>query len=189
MSLLRKSISLFALTVAALVLAACTATHSEKNLTNEPPPILKSTSRIYVASPFDASFKETVAQDSGKLTAQAFQAAMLRYTRSAYISKFPESVGEALESARKANLEYVVYPSILRWEDRATEWSGIRDRLTLKVDLIDLTAGTIVFSREIQSTGKWMSDGGESPRDLLDEPAEQYVNALFRRIDRPSALP
>jgi hypothetical protein len=189
MSWLRKSSSLFAIALAAAVLAACKTSYSEKNLTNEPPPILKSTSRIYVAIPFDASFKDTVAQESGKLTAQAFQAALLRYTRSVYISKFPESVSEALESARRGNLEYVVYPSILRWEDRATEWSGRRDRLALKVDLIDLRAGTIVFSREIESTGKWMTDGGESPRDLLTEPAEQYVNALFRRIDRPSALP
>ena len=141
-----------------------------------------------MAIPFDASFKEAVAQDSGKLTAQAFQAALLRYTRSVYISKFPESESEALESARRANLEFVVYPSVQRWEDRATEWSGRRDRLALKVDLIDLSEGKVVFSREIESTGKWMTDGGDTPRDLLNEPAEQYVNALFRRIERPSAL-
>jgi hypothetical protein len=188
MSPLRKSFTLVALTLVACLLAACKTTYTEKNLTNEPPPMLKSTSRIYVAIPFDATFKETVAQESGKMTAQAFQAAFLRYTRSVYISKFPESVTEALESARRANLEYVVYPSIVRWEDRATEWSGRRDRLTLKVDLIDLNTGTIAFSREVEATGKWMTDGGETPRDLLTGPAEQYVNALFRRIDRPSAL-
>jgi hypothetical protein len=174
--------------VGSIVIAGCQTKYSEKNLTNEPPPILKSTSRIYVAIPFDASFKDTVAQDSGKLTAQAFQAALLRYTRSVYISKFPESASEALENARRANLEYLVYPAVVRWEDRATEWSGRRDRLTLKIDLIDLATSSIVFSRQIEATGKWMSDGGDSPRDLLTDPAEQYVNALFRRIERPSAL-
>ena len=188
MSSLRRSISFFATALVALLATACKTTYTEKNLTSEPPPILRSTSRIYVAIPFDASFKDVVAEDSGKLTAQAFQAALLRYTRSVYTSKYPESVSEALDNARRGNLEYVIYPTIVRWEDRATEWSGIRDRMALKVDLIELNTSTIVFSREVESTGKWMTDGGESPRDLLAEPAEQYVNALFRRIDRPSAL-
>jgi hypothetical protein len=185
---LRKIIFACIMAFGALLMSGCQATYSEKNLTNEPPPILKSTSRIYVAIPFDASFKDAVAQDSGKLTAQALQAALLRYTRSVYIGKFPESVSEALETARRAQLNYLIYPTLLRWEDRATEYSGVRDRLALKIDLIDLENSTIVFSREIQATGKWMTDGGDSPRDLLTGPAEQYVNALFRRIERPSAL-
>src|SRR5688500_3172335 len=170
------------------VLTACKSTYQEKELTSEPPPILKSNSRIYVAIPFDASFKTEVIQGSGKQTAQAFQAAFMRYTRSVYTSKFPESLSEALAIAREGGLEYVLYPTIIRWEDRATEYSGRRDRLAVKADLIDLKTSKVVFSREIEATGKWMTDGGESPKDLLDQPAEQYVNALFRRIEKPSAL-
>ena len=122
------------------------------------------------------------------MTAQAFQAAFMHYTRSVYISRFPESSAEALENARRASLDYMVYPTIVRWEVRATEWSGRRDQLALKVDLIEVSTGNVVFSREIESTGKWMSDGGDSPRDLLTEPAEQFANAIFRRVDRPSAF-
>ena len=182
---LRNCIALAAL---AITVIGCKSTYTEKNVTHEPPPILKSNSRIYVAIPFDATHKETVVQNSGKQTAQAFQAAFLRYTRAVYTSKFPESLAEALEIARGGNLEYVLYPTILRWEDRATEWSGRRDRLAIKADLIDLSTSKVVFSREITATGKWMTDGGESPKDLLDQPAEQFVNALFRRIEKPSAL-
>ena len=177
-----------ALAAIALALTGCKSTYSEKNLTHEAPPMLKSSSRIYVAIPFDATYKDEVIQSSGKQTAQAFQAAFMRYTRSVYTSKFPESLGEALSIAREAGLEYVLYPTIVRWEDRATEWSGRRDRLTVKADLIELKTSKVVFSREIEATGKWMTDGGETPKDLLDQPAEQYVNALFRRVEKPSAL-
>lgn len=177
-----------ALAATVLAVTGCKSTYSEKNLTNEAPPMLKSSSRIYVAIPFDATYKEEVIQGSGKQTAQAFQAAFMRYTRSVYTSKFPESLSEALDIAREGGLEYVLYPTIIRWEDRATEWSGRRDRLTVKADLIDLKTSTVVFSREIEATGKWMTDGGETPKDLLDQPAEQYVNALFRRVEKPSAL-
>lgn len=170
------------------VLTACKSTYSEKDLSTTPPPILKSNTRIYVAIPFDATFKKEVVQNSGKQTAQAFQVALMRYTRSVYMSKFPESLGEALEIARTGHMEYVLYPTIVRWEDRATEFSGRRDRLAVKADLIDLTTSQVVFSREIEATGKWMTDGGDSPNDLLLQPAEQYANALFRRIEKPSAL-
>ena len=178
----------FAIAFGILLVTGCKSTYTEKNTTNEPPPVLKSTSRVYVAIPFDGTFKDKVAQGSGKITAQAFQAAFLRYTRSVYIGKFQESVSEAMESARRGNLDYVLYPAISQWQDRATEWSGRRDRLSLKVDLIDLSTSKVVFSREIDATGKWMTDGGESPSELVTEPAEQYVNALFRRIEKPSAM-
>lgn len=170
------------------ILSACTSTYSEKNLSSESPPILRTTSRVYIAVPFDASFKEEVSQGSGKSTAQAFFAAFSRHIRSTYISPVPESLTEALDSARQRNAEYLLYPNIVRWEDRATEWSGRRDRLELKVDFIDLSTSRVVFSREITATGKWMTDGGDTPNDLLTQPAQQYVNALFRRIERPSAL-
>lgn len=169
-------------------LAGCTSTYTEKNATNEPPPILRSSSRVYVAIPFDASFKKNVAQGSGKATAQTFYAAFSRYIKGSFLGLGAESLDEALQSARGKNAEFLVYPNILKWEDRATEWTGMRDVLALKVDMIELSTSKVVFSREINARGKWITDGGDAPTDLLGEPAEQYVNALFRRIERPSAF-
>jgi hypothetical protein len=86
------------------------------------------------------------------------------------------------------NADYLVYPNIVRWEDRQTEWSGRRDRLELKIDLLDMKDGTLLFSREISATGKWLTEGGDTPKDLLDQPIEEFVNTLFRRVEKPSAL-
>jgi hypothetical protein len=166
----------------------CKSTYSEQNMTKEPPPLLRNNSRIYVAMPFDASFKKSVAQGSGKQTAQAIFDALTRYTRSVYLGKFPESASEAIASARAYNADYLVYPNLLKWEDRATEWSGRRDQLQVKIDLIDLNDSHLLFSREITATGKWMTDGGDTPNDLLQKPAEEFVNTLFRKVEKPSAL-
>jgi hypothetical protein len=171
-----------------ILLSACKSTYSEKNVTAEPPPLLKANSRIYVAIPFDATFKKTVAQGSGKLTAQAIMVAFNRYSKAVYLGKFPESASEAIESARRFNAEYLVYPNLLKWEDRATEWSGRRDQLQIKIDLIDVADSRLAFSREINATGKWMTDGGDTPNDLLEQPVEEYVNAVFRRVEKPSAF-
>jgi len=172
----------------ATVLVGCKSSYSEKNMTNASPPLLRNDSRIYIAIPFDASFKGKVAQSSGKLTTDALVTAFNRVTRTVSTSKYPESLSDALESARKYNAEFLVYPVLLKWEDRATEWSGRRDRLQVRIDTIDLHDSRIVYSKMIEATGKWMSDGGDTPADLLDEPTENYVNGLFRRIETPSAL-
>ena len=58
----------------------------------------------------------------------------------------------------------------------------------VKIDLIDMTDGKLAFSRQISATGKWMTEGGDTPKDLLDQPVEEYVNTLFRRVEKPSAL-
>jgi hypothetical protein len=166
----------------------CKSTYSEKTVTTAPPPTLKSTTRVYIATPFDASYKEKVAQGSGKQTAQALAVAFGRYGRSVYTGKLPEGFAEALESARKYNVDYLVYPNIINWEDHETEWSGVRDRLEVKIDLIAVPTGEVAFSREVSSIGKWMTDGGQTPGDLLATPCEGFVNALYRRVEKPSAL-
>src|SRR5688572_9162275 len=163
--MIRAVLQLFA--CACLVMASgCQSTYSEKNVTTEAPPLLRSNSRIFVAIPFDATFKKNVAQGSGKMTAEALMGAFTRYTKSVYLGKYPESTAEALESARQFNADYLVYPNLVRWEDRATEYTGVRDQLQIKIDLIDLTDGRLAFSREITATGKWLTDGGDTPADL-----------------------
>ncbi len=177
-----------ALGLVAVGMAGCKSTYSTKNVTTAPPPLLRNTSRIYVAVPFDAAYKKKVAQGSGKKTADVLFAAIGKYSKYASMSKYPESVSEAIDSARERSANYLIYPAITKWEDHDTEWSGRRDRLQIKVDLIDLADSQVVFSREISATGKWLTEGGDTPADLLSEPLEEYVNALFRRVETPSAL-
>jgi len=172
----------------ALALAGCESTYSQKDVTKEPPPLLRGSNRLYVAIPFDASFKKVVALNSGRATAESLFTAVKRYARAVYMGKFPESANDALDSARAVNVDYLIYANIIKWEDRATELSGIRDRLELRIDLLDMKDGKLVFSREISATGKWMTEGGDTPKDLLDQPIEEYVNALFRHVEKPSAL-
>ena len=187
-SILKQCVSACLLLALGLAAGGCKSTYSEKSLSNEPIPMLGNSSRIYIAIPFDASFKGKVMQFSGKQTADALFSAFSRHTKSVYISKYPESLVDALESARQRNAQYLVYPTLEQWEDRATEWSGRRDQLKVKVDTIDLASSRVVYSKEISATGKWMTDGGDTPQDLLDEPMQHYVNTLFRRLETPTSL-
>jgi len=170
------------------LLAGCKSSYSEKQLSQGPPPLVGNNARIYIAKPFDAVDRKKVAMESGKQAADSLFAAFSRHTRYIYAGKSSESVSEGLDSARKVRADFMVYPTLIEWTDRATEFSGRRDRLKLKVEVIELAESKVVFAQEIEATGRWMTDGGDTPADLLDQPLQNLVNSLFRRVERPSAL-
>ena len=181
--------ALFCAVLTAAVLASgCQSTYSDRQVSNEPVPMLRSNTRVYVGMPFDATDRKDVAYQSGRQVAEAIHTAFARNTRPVFISRTPESLGEALDSARKVNADYLAYPTIQLWLDRATEWSGRRDKLKLRVDLIELETSQVVYAKEIEAAGKWMTDGGDTPADLVQQPVEHFVNTLFRRAETPSAL-
>jgi len=166
--------------------------HSTINQTNEEPgtgeaPLVNG-SRVYVALPPDALDKKVAVMGSGGRTASALNDAFKRHTRNVVRGKMPETLEEALTHARDLQYEYVAYPVILKWEDRATEWSGVRDKLQLKIDLVDVKTGGVVKSTMIDGKGRWMTEGEDTPQDMLAEPVEKFVRSLFRMSYTPSAL-
>src|SRR5438128_905896 len=102
-----KVVSLFGLLIFA---AGCQHTYTETKIGNQPTPVLRSDSRVYIARPFDAKYKKQIMQNSGKQTAAALLDSFSRYTKAAYMGKNPEALAEALESARHIHAQYLVYP-------------------------------------------------------------------------------
>jgi hypothetical protein len=60
--------------------------------------------------------------------------------------------------------------------------------LRLKVDLVEVNTGAVVRSTTIDGKGRWMTEGEDTPQDLLAEPVEKFVRSLFRLSYTPSAL-
>lgn len=143
------------------------------------PPQIRTDSRIYVSMPFDALSGKNVAVESGRQTAEAIATALSRYNKRVFMSKIPLSLVEGMEAARKIQAEYMVYPTIIEWRDRATEWSGRRDVLKVRIDLIEVSTEQRIYGREIEARSKWMTDGGDRPGDLLADPAGTFASDLF----------
>lgn len=175
---------------AAFLLAStgCKHTYQEKKVGEKEAPVLTSNTRIYVGRPYDTTYKEKVVHNSGKSIAEAVLIALNRNTKAAAMSRRPQSVPEALEAAIQYRAEFLIYPVILHWEDRATEMSGRRDKLSFRLDMYEVGTGEVVFSKEVEAKSRWMTDGGDSPTDLLQEPIDTYVQGLFRRLEAPSSL-
>jgi hypothetical protein len=173
-----------------LAMTACKNTYKQAVVETQPMrEPLTARSRVYIAMPEDALDKKEPVPASGKRTALAFQEAFQRHTRNVITAKTPETREAALARARELMCDYLVFPVILEWKDRPTEWTGVRDRLALKVDLIAAESGETIRSSPISAISRWMTDGGDAPQDLLAEPVDKFVRGLFRVMVTPSALP
>ncbi len=85
----------------------------------------------------------------------------------------------ALEKAKAGGYTYLIYPVILYWEDRATEWSGIPDKITVEISVIDVATGAVLNSARIEGKSKWATLGGDHLQDLLEKPLTDYARTLF----------
>jgi hypothetical protein len=180
---------LFLLSALLLVAGACRTTVNQT--TSEPTagePPLRGNSRVYVALPEDALDKKEPVPGSGRRVAVALQDAFKRHTRNVLLGRVTENVDEAIRHARDLEYEYVAMPTLLKWEDRPTEWTGVRDKLQVRIDLVSAQTAAVVRTTTFDAKGKWMTDGGETPQDLLADPIDKFVRSNFRITYTPSAL-
>jgi len=85
----------------------------------------------------------------------------------------------ALNAAKKHGAAYLVVPTILEWEDRATEWSAIPDRASIKLSIIDTANSETIDSATIKGKSGLATFGGDHPQDLLPKPVGEYVKSLY----------
>lgn len=140
---------------------------------------LSKSATAYVVVPRDGRYGSTIYQGSGQNTAQLITASLLRYIRVVFTSEDFEEYSTAIEKAKSKTLSLVFYPTILHWEDRATEWSGIPDRASVKISVYDVNTETEVDSVIIEGTSGLATFGGDHPQDLLLEPISEYISTIF----------
>ncbi len=117
---------------------------------------LQGQASAYVAVPLDGRFEATLYGGSGAMTAQA------------------------LASAKAGGFGYLLYPEILHWEDRATEWSARPDVATVKLSVLSVSTGAVLDSAVIDGKSGLATFGGDHPQDLLPKPTGEYAASLFR---------
>ena len=109
----------------------------------------------------------------------AIKAALYKHLRKIIEGRHVESYEEALQTAKNTNIDYLIYPTILHWEDRATEWSSKADKIELQIVVTDTKTNFEVSSVRIKSHSSWWTFGGDHPQDLLDKPISQFIDTLF----------
>ncbi len=162
----------------ALLLSGCADTHQlnkDVSLTTS----LSPHDTIFIGVPVNGFYGDKTYTGSGKMTTQILAAAFSSHARNVRVDQEPRSLTESLVAARKAGARYLVFPTILHWEDRATEWSGIPDKVSLKIEVIDLATEQPVASAVVKGKSGLATFGGDHPQDLLPEPVNEFVASLY----------
>lgn len=134
---------------------------------------------FYVMLPQDGQYNGKPYPNSGSATSQAVSSALATHATKVFRATKVEDVDSALVNARQRDDKYVFQTTILNWEDRATEWSGIPDKIGLKFTVYDASTGASLSTASSKASSKWATLGGDHPQDLLPIPTEAYVNSLF----------
>nr|BFE90111.1 hypothetical protein GCM10020185_06470 [Pseudomonas brassicacearum subsp. brassicacearum] len=84
---------------------------------------------VTIATPVDGSYETTPYPASGDMTAAAVKTAFSYYTNRVTVMGACRELS-CLRQNRPSG--YYVIPEILHWEERATEWSGLPDKIEVK---------------------------------------------------------
>lgn len=166
------------ITCSLLALTGCVSKYAT-DAYHAPLASLKRSAGFYVMQPANGSYGSIQYAESGKQTAQAVAEALESYTDRVVAASSVQSLSTARRKAQSQSLKYVFEPTILHWEDRATEWSGIPDKITVKYAVYDSKTGKLIASETERASSKWATFGGDHPQDLLPVPTKDFVARLF----------
>lgn len=164
---------------AALLLAACADSHRLMRGDGPQGIHLNTSDSLFIAVPDDGSYGAETYKGSGQSTAQVLYSAFAKHTHSAKVAHSTQSFDDARATAKSDGQKYLIYPTILHWEDRATEWSMIPDKIEVKVEVVEVSTGNVLSAVVIAAKSGVATLGGNHPQDLLPEPIEEYAASLY----------
>ncbi len=159
-----------------LGLTACASTYTRQTVTSTQSELVP-TGSVLIATPYNGSYGDENYPASGSATGNAVRAAFGRFSNNVQIEA---SCSEfSCLTSNPKSFDYYIVPQILHWEDRATEWSGKKDKIEVKITVYSRD-GNPIASQIISGKSKWLTFGGDHPQDLLSEPINEYVQSLYK---------
>jgi len=119
----------------------CTSNYQLDKLAGQNDVKLDSNKRVFIMVPEDGYYQDKNYPGSGQTTAQEVAAAFSKEARAVNIANEKMTLDEAMKEAKKVNAGYLVTPLITHWEHRATAWSGMPSRMTIRVSVCDVGTG------------------------------------------------
>ena len=122
--------------IALIALTSCADSHLSTRIETKGVKLDENRS-IYISQSEDEQYGNIAYPNSGANTTQIIKASFLKNTNNVNTASQPESLASAIVSAKMLKCEFLVYPIILHWKDRATEWLVRPDKVEVKIILIE----------------------------------------------------
>ena len=162
-----------------LFISSCATSYSQKELFS-PSAKLDKQKSVMIIVPENGFYEGKEYENSGKITALSTRAAFAKFTNNSVVSRNCKDLVCIQNQSPSLAFDYYVVPEILHWEDRATEWSGILDKLEIKISIYEGKEWREVATSIISGKSKWMTLGGDHPQDLIPVPMNKYIESLYQ---------
>lgn len=164
----------------------CACTAQVKNLQSEQDPKLakvdmrKAKILINHAAEGKAVAYGTTYELSGIYFSNCMKEIAANYNPSVKLAGHVSSETEMINNLRaKGNIEYLIYGTIINWEDHVTEWNDMPDRINIDIKLYEVKTGKVLAHENFISSGKLLTVGGDHPQDLLAGPLIEILGKWF----------
>ncbi len=146
---------------------------------------LDPSARVFVMLARDGWYRNHRYEGSGSATAVALSKAAESRFSGTDVATSEMAEADALKMARLLKANYILSPTILHWEDRATEWSGMPDVIKIEVVAKDVVSGEILDLCDIRAQSGVFSKVGQQPEVLLPPLFGTYLDYLIGRAELP----
>lgn len=172
----KKMLILFIVTAVAMVISGCSASYHQDFL--QDPQSMHDRARVLIVTPENGSYGTEYYPTSGNDVVQVLTKELRNYTTN--ISVIPRTVRiEQIYEEDLQNVDYIIIPEILHWEDRATGWSFRPDRIEVRFDIYD-NQRQLVNSVSIKGKSANIVWVQKAPNSLLPKPIRRLLRELFR---------
>lgn len=111
---------------------------------------------------------------------QLFARALSGYAQQVFQSKGEIPVTLLPQIAQTMRGGYIFYIDVLQWEDHNTPWTTLRDKVTLRVMIIDVRTEKIVLDEQLKGVSKLWVARNEKPDVVAQDLITNFVNGLFK---------
>lgn len=162
-----------------LLAVGCTSKYKAGDI-DLPSELLSKAASAYVLFVKDGAYGRRDYRGSGRTVSRGLQGNLLRYLDRVELATTAEPREQGLVTARGMGLTYLFEAIVLNWEDRATQWSGRPDRISIRFAVFDVESGRKLAAAEEHASSKWFTFGGDHPQDLVPRLSQRFVDRLFR---------
>jgi Domain of unknown function (DUF4823) len=160
-------------------LTGCADTRSLVRQNQGNAPKLSTSDSFYIAVSMDGIYGDEKYEGSGLSLSQIILSPLAKKVRRVEMGRAYQTYDDALNITRAKGWKYLIYPTILHWENHATEWNGVPDKVEVKIEVVDAATDKIIDAAIINGKSGLATFGGDQPQDLLPIPVDEFISALF----------
>ena len=133
--------------------------------------------KIAVSVSEDGYYGDDIYKGSGIFLSNCIRTEVSKYSSKALVLRKKVSLNDFSET-ELLQFDYIIIPEILHWEDRATAWSGLPDKVEIFIEIYD-SRGALVKEGSFYGESAKATLMSNDPSDLLAKPIRNFFKSVF----------